>query len=138
MVQASVETSSGGYEYGHFGELLRATGPMAKINSFRFSTKFQDDETDLVHYGFRNYNPNLGRWVSRDPLLESAFMEFGAFNAPDKHFEPDLNENGFVGNLPTFSIDYLGAGILCECRTFAAVPGSPVGIYPTIPILPPV
>jgi hypothetical protein len=33
------------YQYGPFGELLRATGPMAKANPFRFSTKYQDDET---------------------------------------------------------------------------------------------
>ena len=35
-------------EYGPFGEFIRATGPMAKANPFRFSTKYQDDETDLV------------------------------------------------------------------------------------------
>ena len=38
---------------GPFGELLRATGPMAKANPFRFSTKYQDDETDLLYYGYR-------------------------------------------------------------------------------------
>jgi len=34
----------------------------------RFSTKYHDDETDLVYYGLRYYNPELGRWVSRDPI----------------------------------------------------------------------
>jgi hypothetical protein len=29
------------YQYGPFGEVLRATGPMAKANPFRFSTKYQ-------------------------------------------------------------------------------------------------
>ena len=33
------------YEYGPFGEVIRATGPMAKENPFRFSTKYQDEET---------------------------------------------------------------------------------------------
>ncbi len=28
----------------------RATGPMAKANPFRFSTKYQDDETDLNYH----------------------------------------------------------------------------------------
>src|SRR5207237_4602668 len=36
------------YEYDLFGELLRSTGPLAKVNPFRFSTKKQDDETDFV------------------------------------------------------------------------------------------
>jgi RHS repeat-associated protein len=53
---------------GPFGELLRATGPMAKANPFRFSTKYQDDETDLLYYGFR-YERD-GRWLSRDPLSD--------------------------------------------------------------------
>jgi RHS repeat-associated protein len=59
-----------GHEYGPFGEVLRATGPMAKANPFRFSTKYQDDETDLLYYGYRYYNASTGRWLSRDPIAE--------------------------------------------------------------------
>jgi len=55
---------------GPFGELLRATGSMAKANHFRFSTKYQDDETDLLYYGYRYYNASTGRWLSRDPWEE--------------------------------------------------------------------
>jgi hypothetical protein len=40
-------------EYGPFGEVIRATGPMAKVNPFRFPTKYQDDDNDLPYYGFR-------------------------------------------------------------------------------------
>ena len=43
---------------------------MAKGNPFRFSTKYQDDESDLLYYGYRYYNASTGRWVSRDPLGE--------------------------------------------------------------------
>jgi len=57
-------------EYGPFAENLRGTGPLAKANPFRFSTKFQDDETDLLYYGYRFYNQSLGRWPKRDPLEE--------------------------------------------------------------------
>ena len=35
------------YNYGPFGEVIRQTGPMAKANPIRFSTKYQDDESDL-------------------------------------------------------------------------------------------
>jgi RHS repeat-associated protein len=58
---------------GPFGEVIRATGPMAKANPFRFSTKYQDDESDLLYYGHRNYNASTGRWLSRDPVVESGF-----------------------------------------------------------------
>lgn len=56
------------YEYGPFGEPLRATGPAADKCPFRFSTKYTDEETGLVYYGYRYYNPAVGRWLSRDPL----------------------------------------------------------------------
>ena len=52
---------------GPFGEVLRATGPMAKANPFRFSTKYQDDETDLLYYGYRYYSASTGRWMSSGP-----------------------------------------------------------------------
>ena len=55
------------YEYIPFGELIRATGPVAKLNPFRFSTKYQDDETGFLYYLFRYYIPYTGRWIGRDP-----------------------------------------------------------------------
>jgi RHS repeat-associated protein len=58
------------YEYGPFGELIRATGPMAKLNPFRFSTKYQHEETDLIYYGYRYYAASSARWLSRDPLVK--------------------------------------------------------------------
>jgi RHS repeat-associated protein len=45
---------------------------MARVNPFRFSTKYQDDETDLLYYGYRYYNSATGRWVNRDPAEEEA------------------------------------------------------------------
>jgi RHS repeat-associated protein len=74
LVNASAGTVSANYEYGPFGEVIRATGPMAKVNPFRFSTKYQDDETGLLYYGYRYYNPSTGRWLARDPLSEVAFF----------------------------------------------------------------
>jgi RHS repeat-associated protein len=70
---------------GPFGELLRATGPMAKANPFRFSTKYQDDETDLPYYGYWYYNAGTGRWLSRDPYGEIGF-------APGTKSAPKLND----------------------------------------------
>jgi len=63
-------TTSARYEYGPFGEPIRATGTFARSNPFRRSTKYWDPESDLVYYGYRYYSPSLGRWVSRDPIEE--------------------------------------------------------------------
>jgi RHS repeat-associated protein len=84
-------------EYGAFGELIRATGPMVKVNPIRFSTRYQDEETDLIYYGYRYYNPSTGRWMNRDPLEEN-----GGWNLYE-----------FVGNLPINSFD--SHGLICEC-----------------------
>ncbi len=70
LVKAVDGTVSAQYEYGPFGEVLRVTGLMGKANPFRFSTRYQDDETDLRYYGYRYYNPSTGRWLSRDPIGE--------------------------------------------------------------------
>ena len=43
---------------------------MAGQNPFRFSTKYTDDETGLLYYGYRYYNPSTGRWINRDPKGE--------------------------------------------------------------------
>jgi RHS repeat-associated protein len=72
-VMALVDTVgdiSATYEYDPFGRPLRATGPTAQINPFRFSTKFTDDETGLVYYGYRYYDAAQGRWLGRDPIGE--------------------------------------------------------------------
>jgi RHS repeat-associated protein len=70
LVNAATGVASALYEYGPFGEPLRATGPMATINPFLFSTKFYDRETGFEYYGYRYYNPSAGRWLSRDPIWD--------------------------------------------------------------------
>ena len=116
---------------GPFGEVLRATGPMAKANPFRFSTKYQDDETDFVYYGYRYYNASTGRWLSPDPLEELAFAK-GAERMRILRFSaPDLNTYGFVANAAPNGMDVLGAGIFCNCDPPKARVGWTVASYDT-------
>jgi len=58
------------YEYDPFGNTIAQSGTLADENPFRFSTKYLDDETGFYHYGYRYYSPELGRWISRDPIGE--------------------------------------------------------------------
>lgn len=55
------------YEYGPFGEVVRATGTLAFVNPFRFSTTYQDDEAGFLHYGYRYYNPSAGNQLYSYP-----------------------------------------------------------------------
>ena len=111
------------YEYDPYGNLTAQSGSFA-ANPFRFSTKYTDDETGLLYYGFRFYSPGLGRWLSRDPISE---WGFGATDDPRAIRENNvdtgpLNLYGFVENAPIDRADVLG---------LASTPGSAkCGKYP--------
>ena len=57
------------YEYGPFGTIT-STGTNSEYFTFRFSTKYEDDETGLCYYGYRSYSVVMGRWLNRDPIEE--------------------------------------------------------------------
>lgn len=92
LVNAGDRSTAARYEYSAFGETLRATGPLAKLNPFRFSTKFADGESGLVYFGARYFAPMLGRFVNRDPIEE----------------EGGVNLYVFVGNRPIGVVDPWG------------------------------
>jgi RHS repeat-associated protein len=89
LVSAADGTVVARYEYGPFGELLRATGLLALLNPFRFSTKFCDDESGFYYYGYRCYDPSTGRWLSRDPIGEKDSNLLFAFvkNSPVSFYD---------------------------------------------------
>ena len=105
LVNAGTGAVSANYEYGPFGELIRATGPMAKVNPFMFSTKFYDWESGLYYYGYRYYNPSTGRWPSRDPAQEMG----------------GKNLYGFIANDGVNTYDLYGLLDPGTCRTAVAV-----------------
>lgn len=80
------------YEYSPFGEIIRSSGAYADANSFRFSTKYWDEEIEFYYYGYRHYDPATGRWLNRDPLQE----------------EGGINLYAMVQNNPIDYWDYLG------------------------------
>ena len=71
LLDATTLATTATYDYGPFGELIRATGPYAAASSYRFSTKPQDIDTGLLDYTTRWYRPSEGRWASRDRINES-------------------------------------------------------------------
>jgi RHS repeat-associated protein len=83
LINAADGTVAANYEYAAFGEPIRITGVMAKNNPFRFSTKYADDESDLLYYGFRYYKPSTGTWPNRDPLQEKGGMNLYGFGNND-------------------------------------------------------
>jgi len=75
LLDASDGSVDAHYEYDAFGNIVFSAGGEASENCYRFSTEYIDDETGLIYYGYRYYEPRLGRWVNRDPIAEK-----GGFN----------------------------------------------------------
>ena len=80
------------YAYDPFGGIQSLSGPLAEANLIRFSSKEFHTQSGLYAYGFRFYDPNLQRWINRDPSAE----------------EGGINLYGFVGNNPVFWVDLFG------------------------------
>jgi RHS repeat-associated protein len=80
------------YEYSPVGVLLKCSGPLAKANPFRFSTKPTDDENGVVPFQKRDYRPDLARFTSQDPLGQDA--------GPNPYI--------LLGNQAISQVDYLG------------------------------
>jgi RHS repeat-associated protein len=86
LIRTTDRSVAAAYEYGPFGEPIRATGPMANANPFRFSTKYTDSETGFLYYGYRFYDLSLLRFRGQQKLG----------NNPKQH-EHDRNEKTHLG-----------------------------------------
>jgi RHS repeat-associated protein len=83
------------YRYDAFGNetIYDARGTSCKKslvnNPWRFSSKRVDDETGLVYFGRRYYDPALGKWLTMDPLGLKAGPNLYAYvlNNPMTHFD---------------------------------------------------
>ena len=64
------------YSYAPFGAAT-ASGDVSQ--PFQWSSEHYDSELALVYYNFRHYSPDLGRWLSRDPIEEQGGRNLYAY-----------------------------------------------------------
>ena len=53
--------------YDSFGNILEDTNPSFTI-PFGFAGGLHDRDTGLVRFGYRDYDPEVGRWTAKDPI----------------------------------------------------------------------
>ena len=95
LVDAGTGVVAARYAYAAFGATLVSEGPLARRNPFRFSSEYADDETGLIYYNWRHYDPVHGAWLGRDPIG----VDGGA------------NLYAFCGNRPMDQVDDLGMAV---------------------------
>jgi RHS repeat-associated protein len=122
LVNAGDGTSSAQYEYGPFGEAVRVSGPIARLNPIRFSTQYSDDNANQIKYLYREYNPSTCKWLSKDRIGEKGFTETavknlqGFANNVDKESEENYDlVYAYVFNDPIDRYDYLGLSGCWHC-----------------------
>ncbi len=54
-------------DYDSFGNIITETDPTMKI-PFGFAGGLHDRDTGLVRFGYRDYDPDTGRWTAKDPI----------------------------------------------------------------------
>src|SRR5437867_4392916 len=113
MVNSS-QSSVAAYKYDPYGNLISSSGTLAGANVYRFSSKEQHANSGMYYYGYRFYDPNLQRWLNRDPI-----QELGG-----------INLYAYVLNRPAEMIDAIGldaqsaAAYKCLARATAAYMGA--------------
>jgi RHS repeat-associated protein len=91
MLVNSAGTMQAQYLYDPYGNTLGMWGPLAVGNTYRFSSKEIEPKSGIYYHGYRYYEPNLQRWLNRDPIAEFGginLYEFN-FNSPPNYVDPD-------------------------------------------------
>jgi RHS repeat-associated protein len=78
--------------YDSFGNILEDTNPAFAV-PFGFAGGLHDRDTGLVRFGYRDYDPEVGRWTAKDPIGFAG---------------GDTDLYGYVLNNPTNIIDSFG------------------------------
>src|SRR5215472_917205 len=98
-LSSPTSTLSNTYTYDAFGNLIGSTG--STINPFQYTGRDFDSETGLRYYRARYYDPQIGRFISEDPV----------------GFDGGINFYSYVANSPIGFMDQGGLAMTpAECK----------------------
>jgi RHS repeat-associated protein len=55
-------------DYDAFGNVISDTNPSFNM-PFSFAGGLYDKDTGLIRFGYRDYDPDMGRWTAKDPIF---------------------------------------------------------------------
>ncbi len=117
VVDASTSEVAEALDYDVWGKLLSDSQP--GFQPFGFAGGLYDADTGLVHFGARDYDPVVGRWITKDPILFRGGQ---------------LNLYAYVGNDPVNNIDPSG---LCVTAANVIVPLALLAVGVVVAVLAP-
>jgi len=82
--------------FDEFGNVLLDSNP--GFQPFGFAGGLYDGQTELVRFGLRDYDPKLGRWTAKDPML---------FTKDNRNFY------AYSANDPVNTLDFSGGQSTC-------------------------
>lgn len=109
------------YEFTAFGEEKHNR---IDNNPWRYAAKRFDPDLNIVYFGKRDYDPDLGRWLTTDPagFVDSLNLYQYALNNPFSYYDPD-GEFLFMACIPfavlftstavKICVDAIAVGIGC-------------------------
>ena len=90
--------------YDTYGNILNDTNSNFKV-LFGFAGGLHDRDTNLVHFGYREYDPYTAKWTTKDPIDFSG---------------GDTNLYGYVLNDPVNFVDPKGV-VYRACHSFIRI-----------------
>ena len=96
----------GRYLYDPFGRTIGKWGTTADVNVYRFSSKEWDAWFGIYYYLYRFYDPNLQRWLNKDPIGDQGFRSLEHKNLIAN--KGDLNLYVFTSNRSLNDFDLFG------------------------------
>jgi RHS repeat-associated protein len=89
VIASNGQTVEAVYDYSPWGEVTKTGGTGAE-SDFLYTGHLYHEPSDLHMTLYRAYNPELGMWLSRDPIAENGGINFYAYvgNNPANWWDP--------------------------------------------------
>lgn len=89
LIDTDTETIVAHYSYSAFGEQSINEQPL--FNPWQYAAKRLDFDLGLIDFGKRHYDPQLGRWMTLDPLgfINHRNLYQYNFNNPFRYYDPN-------------------------------------------------